>query len=246
MTCRPEAPTSPRRQDRPCATVPLPPTASIWKGKYVMFRWEITSAIARARVIAIVRSDTAERALAVARALLDGGIRVLEVALTTPDGLDVIRALAADLERRGGVLGAGTVLDGETATAAIRAGARFLVSPGLFPEVLRAAHRYGVPVLPGVATPTEIVSALEAGADMVKVFPAEVLGPGFVRAVRAALPQAPLVPTGGVNADNVAEWLRAGAVALGVGGYLTQGDATDMVQRAGTLLAAVRALAPEA
>uniref|UniRef100_UPI002231C717 bifunctional 4-hydroxy-2-oxoglutarate aldolase/2-dehydro-3-deoxy-phosphogluconate aldolase n=1 Tax=Caldinitratiruptor microaerophilus TaxID=671077 RepID=UPI002231C717 len=206
-----------------------------------VYRWEIARRIHEERVVAIVRAGSAEAALRAARAILEGGIRVLEVALTTPGGLEAIRALAGETD--GALVGAGTVLDAETAVAAVRAGARFLVSPGLFPEVVRAGHRHGVPVLPGAATPTEIAAALEAGADLVKVFPASALGPGFVRAVREALPQAPLVPTGGVGADNAAEWLRAGAAALGVGGALTRGDPAGIAARARELVAAVRAAA---
>ncbi len=139
----------------------------------------------------------------------------------------------------GRLVGAGTVLDAPTGRAAILAGARFLVSPAVIPEVIVTGHRYGVPVLPGAQTPIEIQRALEAGSDMVKVFPASQLGPGFISAVRAALPQAPLVPTGGITAGHAASWLTAGAVAVGVGGSLTSGGPAQASERAAELLAAL-------
>ena len=200
-----------------------------------MHHWEVTSTIAEARVVGIIRTADAEEAVQAARAVAAGGIDVLEVALTTRDGLEAIRELRAD----GVLLGAGTVLDAATARLACLAGARFLVTPAVLPEVIEAGHAYGVPVLPGAATPTEILAALRAGADLVKVFPAGQLGPGFVRAVRAALPQAPLVPTGGVDAGNAAQWLAAGAVAVGCGGALTRGSLEDMTKAAVALKQAV-------
>ena len=174
-----------------------------------MHHWEVSAAIAEAKVVGIIRTADAEAAVTAARAVALGGIDVLEVALTTRDGIEALKELRDDDV----LLGAGTVLDAATARLACLAGARFLVTPAVLPEVIEAGHSHGVTVLPGAATPTEILTALRAGADLVKVFPAAQLGPGFVRAVRAALPQAPLVPTGGVDAGNVGEWLAAGAVA---------------------------------
>lgn len=201
------------------------------------WRWEITSRIAERRVVAIVRARTAEEALATATALVDAGLDVIELPLTMRGALGAIEALAA--ARPGALVGAGTVLDEASARAAILAGARFLVSPGLDRDVVATAHRYGAAALPGVQTPTEMVEALSAGADLLKVFPAGQLGPGFVKAVSAPLPQAPLVPTGGVSAENAADWLDAGAVALGVGGALTATTA-GAPERAAELLRAVR------
>lgn len=207
------------------------------------YRWEVSAAIAAERVLAVVRTHSTEAAVQAGRTLIEAGIRVVEVALTTPGGLDAVRELA----RPGGltaddgrVVGAGTVLDATSARLATLAGARFLVSPSIAPDVIEAGHRYGVCVLPGTQTPTEIERALSAGADMVKLFPASSLGPGYLRAVRAALPQAPVVPTGGVDAGNAVEWLEAGAVAVGVGGSLVSGNAEGMAERARELLTAVR------
>ncbi|MBB4662816.1 bifunctional 4-hydroxy-2-oxoglutarate aldolase/2-dehydro-3-deoxy-phosphogluconate aldolase [Conexibacter arvalis] len=200
------------------------------------YRWEATARIARRRVVAIVRAATAAEAEAVADALVDGGLDVVEVSLTTPGALGAIERLA--VRHPDALVGAGTVLDATSARLATLAGARFLVAPSLDREVVATGHRYGAPVLPGVQTPNEIVAALSAGADLVKLFPAAQLGPAHLRAVRAALPQAPIVPTGGVDAANAGEWLAAGAVALGVGGSLTR-DADQAAARAGELLAAV-------
>jgi 2-dehydro-3-deoxyphosphogluconate aldolase / (4S)-4-hydroxy-2-oxoglutarate aldolase len=205
-----------------------------------VYRWEILQAIAGSRVIGIVRTPSRSSALEAGAALLDAGLSVVEIALTTPHGLDAISDLAA-AAGEDQLVGAGTVLDAETARLAIHAGASFIVSPNVSPEVIATAHRCGVPALPGASTPTEIVRALEAGGDMIKLFPAAQLGVSHLRAVRAALPQAPLVPTGGVDSANAADWLAAGAVALGVGGALTSGTTADMQQAARTLLGALPA-----
>jgi 2-dehydro-3-deoxyphosphogluconate aldolase / (4S)-4-hydroxy-2-oxoglutarate aldolase len=200
------------------------------------YRWEITSEIVRRRVMAIVRSDAADEAEAVATALFDAGIDVLEVSLTTPGALGVIERLRSG--HPDALIGAGTVLDGPSAAACIAAGARFLVAPSTSAEVLHIGHRHGVAVAPGCQTPTEIERALSLGADLIKLFPAGALGPGYLRSVLAALPQAPIMATGGVGAHNAREWLEAGAVALGVGGALTS-DVAAARGRADDLLVAV-------
>jgi 2-dehydro-3-deoxyphosphogluconate aldolase / (4S)-4-hydroxy-2-oxoglutarate aldolase len=200
------------------------------------YRWEVTARIARERIVAIVRSASADEAEEVAGALLDAGITVLEISLTTPGALGVIERLAA---RRGdALLGAGTVLDAASARVALLAGARFVVAPTLSPDVIAMGHRYGAPVLPGVQTASEIEAALSAGADILKLFPASTFGPDYLRAIRAALPQAPIMPTGGVGPADAAAWIDAGAVALGVGGSLTA-SASSAGQAAAELLAAI-------
>jgi 2-dehydro-3-deoxyphosphogluconate aldolase/(4S)-4-hydroxy-2-oxoglutarate aldolase len=187
-----------------------------------MLRWEVLAAIAAARVVGIVRESSGEAAVATAGDLLDGGLRVVEVALTTPDGLDAVREVAR-AAGDGAVVGAGTVLDPETARLAVLAGARFLVAPALDPRVGAVAHRYGAAWVPGVQTPTEILTALSAGADAIKLFPASATTPAAMRDVLAALPQAPLIPTGGLGIDDVPAWLEAGAVAVGLGSALSRG-----------------------
>lgn len=200
-----------------------------------MYRWEIVQAVTAQRVFGIVRSAGADEAVAAAQAVLDAGLQAVEVALTTPRALAAVERLTE--QRPDALIGAGTVLDDAAAGAAVRAGARFLVSPNLNPEVIRAGHRYGVPVFPGVTTPSEIVRALEEGADAVKIFPASAVSPSWLRDVRAALPQTPAIPTGGVSIDNAPEWIAAGAVACGMGSALTSGGARAAGERVTTLLA---------
>jgi 2-dehydro-3-deoxyphosphogluconate aldolase/(4S)-4-hydroxy-2-oxoglutarate aldolase len=200
-----------------------------------VYRWEITRAALEQRVFAIVRSDSYEHATAAADTLLGAGITSLEISLTTPYGLEAI----ATLRRETGddcVIGAGTVLDASAARMAVDSGARFLVSPSLDPEVIRTGHRYGIPVFPGVATPTEMVAALELGADALKLFPASGHSPRWLKDVRAALPQAAVVPTGGVTLENAPDWIAAGAVACGMGSALADGDRETVTKRVTELL----------
>ena len=172
-------------------------------------------------VVAVVRAESGEALVKVVEALAEGGVTAAEITFTVPDALDVIR----DARKALGdsvALGAGTVLDPETARAAILAGAEYLVSPVVNLDVIRLARRYDKAVMPGAFTPTEILSAWEAGADVVKVFPADVGGPNYLKAVRGPLPQVRLMPTGGVDLDTAAAFLKAGACCLGVGGTLVE------------------------
>jgi len=170
-------------------------------------------------IVAILRFDDPAPLVEAVTALADGGIAVAEVTLTVPGALEVIREAKRKLGGRV-LLGAGTVLDPETARAALLAGAEFIVSPHLNPDVIRLCRRYDRLVMPGAFTPTEVVAAWEAGADIVKVFPADVLGPGFLKALRGPLPQVKLMPTGGVDLSNATKYLTAGATCLGIGGQL--------------------------
>jgi len=170
-------------------------------------------------IVAVVRFSEPEPLVEVIRALAEGGVTVAEITFTVPNAVDVIREVKRQLGDRV-LLGAGTVLDPETARMAILAGAEFIVAPNTNPEVIRLCRRYDKLVMPGAFTPTEIVAAWEAGADVVKVFPADVLGPAFFRAMRGPLPQIKLMPTGGVDLNTASEFLAAGAVCLGVGGQL--------------------------
>ncbi|MDT8910680.1 bifunctional 4-hydroxy-2-oxoglutarate aldolase/2-dehydro-3-deoxy-phosphogluconate aldolase [Amycolatopsis sp. PS_44_ISF1] len=198
------------------------------------YRWEITHAMLRQGVVGIVRTPDAASAVAAARSVLDAGLHSVELPLTNPGALAAIEELTAAYPDA--IIGAGTVLDETAAVLAIRAGARFLVSPSVDTGVIRAARRYGAAALPGAGSVTEIVRALEEGADAVKVFPASALGPQWVTDVRAALPQAPLVPTGGVALEAVPSWLAAGAVACGLGSALTRGTAEDIRARVAALV----------
>jgi 2-dehydro-3-deoxyphosphogluconate aldolase/(4S)-4-hydroxy-2-oxoglutarate aldolase len=192
-----------------------------------MLRHEIVGTIVEAGLVAIVRTSSADEAVKVADACAEGGVTALEITFTVPGAARVIETLRSRHESGGGpIVGAGTVLDAETARIAILAGASYIVAPSLNRDTARLCLRYQVPYLPGAATIVEIVDAMEAGADIIKVFPGETLGPAFIKAVKAPLPQAPLMPTGGVQLDNVADWIKAGAVALGVGSHLTAGART--------------------
>ena len=171
-------------------------------------------------IIAVVRAKSAAQAGAMAGALIAGGILAVEITLTTPDAAAAIR----EANRRFGaeaLIGAGTVLDGESCRAVLAAGAQFVVSPILRPELVPLAHALGKPVMLGAYTPTEAQLAHEAGADFIKIFPADALGPGYVKALHGPLPHLRVVPTGGVDLANVAEFLRSGCAAVGVGSSLT-------------------------
>ena len=172
-------------------------------------------------IVAVVRSRDSRQLVEVAQALADGGVTVIEITMTVPNALEVVRQVRRELGDRV-LLGAGTILDPETGRAALLAGAEYLVAPTLNLELIRLCRRYSKPVMPGAFTPTEILSAWEAGADVVKVFPADVVGPAFFKALRGPLPQVRLMPTGGVDLKTAADFLRAGACCLGVGGQLVE------------------------
>jgi 2-dehydro-3-deoxyphosphogluconate aldolase/(4S)-4-hydroxy-2-oxoglutarate aldolase len=183
----------------------------------------VVQRICTSGLVAIVRTTGAGDALRIAEACAEAGVAALEVTFTVPGAAGVLEQLTKHHEPASLAIGAGTVLDPETARIAILSGAEFLVGPSLSPGVARMAGRYQIPYMPGAGTVAEVIAGMEAGAAIIKVFPGEVLGPAFLKAVRGPLPHAPLMPTGGVSLDNAAEWIRAGAVALGVGGNLTSG-----------------------
>ncbi|MCH8008148.1 MAG: bifunctional 4-hydroxy-2-oxoglutarate aldolase/2-dehydro-3-deoxy-phosphogluconate aldolase [Chloroflexi bacterium] len=178
-------------------------------------------------IVAILRATSGERLAAVAEALYEGGIDVIEVTFTVPDVLEVLAAVRKRLGDRI-LMGAGTVLDAETARVAILAGAEFIVSPTVNAAVIRLCRRYDKVVMPGAFTPTEVLAAWEAGADVVKVFPADVGGPAYLKALHGPLPQIRLMPTGGVNLQTLPDYVKAGACAVGLGGALvSQHDIRD-------------------
>ena len=210
-----------------------------------MNRSEITQELLDAGAIAVIRMREADRILQVARALLRGGVRALEVTMTVPGALACIESIDQELGDEV-LLGVGSVTDAKTAHQAIDAGARYVLSPVFKPEVIQAAHERGCPAVPGAFTPTEILAAHEAGADLVKVFPADVLGMPFFKAVLAPLPYLRLIPTGGVSLTNAGEWLQAGAAAVGIGGALldrsaiASGDYEKLTENAEVLMSGVR------
>ena len=179
--------------------------------------------IVESGLVAVVRAENSDQAARIAEACARGGVAAIEITFTVPGAAVVIEDLAKKCKSDEILLGAGTVLDPETARAAILAGAQFVVSPSLNVETARLCNRYQVPYMPGAGTVREVVEAMEYGADIVKIFPGGTLGPAFVKAVKGPLPQACLMPTGGVSLENVAEWIKAGCVAVGVGGNLTRG-----------------------
>lgn len=205
--------------------------------------------LARARttgILAVLRAPSPEQALEASEAILRGGVSGIEVTFSTPDAPAVIRELIA---RHGDTayIGAGTVTTAEQVTQAADAGAAFLVSPGTLPDLTRAMLDTGRVVMTGAMTPTEVMGALELGVDVVKIFPASLGGPSYLGALRGPFPDAPLMPTGGVKPDNLADWFAAGAVAVGAGGDLANGaaiangDWADIEQRAARFAAALAA-----
>jgi 2-dehydro-3-deoxyphosphogluconate aldolase/(4S)-4-hydroxy-2-oxoglutarate aldolase len=177
-------------------------------------------------VVAVIRMKDAAKLRRVVDAIAAGGVRAIEVTMTVPGAIELIAMLARSLPSEI-VLGAGTVTDAATARAVIDAGARYVVSPVFRREVIAACHERDVASAPGCFTPTEILDAHDFGADVIKIFPATALGPQFIKDVRAPLPQVRLMPTGGVSLDNAGEWIKAGAVAVGVGSALLDTKAID-------------------
>ncbi|MEV5508281.1 bifunctional 4-hydroxy-2-oxoglutarate aldolase/2-dehydro-3-deoxy-phosphogluconate aldolase [Streptomyces orinoci] len=207
-----------------------------------MYRWEITRAALAQRVLAVVHGESYDQAAEIAGTLVSAGITSVEIALTTPFALEAVATLSREVGDEA-LIGAGTVLDGHSARMAVEAGARFLASPSLDAEVLRTGHRYGVPVFPGAGTPTEILRALELGADAVKLFPASSHRPGGLREIHAELPQAAMVPSGDIEVDSAPEWIAAGAAAIGLGASLSEGDRDSVTKRVGELLTRLEAAA---
>jgi 2-dehydro-3-deoxyphosphogluconate aldolase/(4S)-4-hydroxy-2-oxoglutarate aldolase len=184
---------------------------------------EALDAILKVGVVAIVRLDSSAQLQQAAEAIQAGGLRAIEFTMTTPGALDTLREAAKHLNENT-VLGAGTVLDAETARAVILAGAKFIVAPNFNPDVIATARRYSVAVIPGAWTPTEIVAAWDSGADIIKIFPASIGGPELIKALRGPLPQIKMIPTGGVDLDTAAAFIKAGSCAVAVGGNLVDKD----------------------
>ena len=182
--------------------------------------------IKKASIIAVIRAENSRDAFLTAEAVRKGGIDVIEITFTVPNALKVIEELRQAYGANEILIGAGTVLDSETARAALLSGADFVISPCFNNELLRLCNRYQILCIPGAMTVTEIVTAMDAGADIVKVFPGNVLGPGFIKAVKGPLPHARLIPTGGVDLNNLDLWIRSGSMGVGVGGKLTKGAET--------------------
>jgi 2-dehydro-3-deoxyphosphogluconate aldolase/(4S)-4-hydroxy-2-oxoglutarate aldolase len=184
--------------------------------------------IIKSGVVGVIRANSAEELMNITLALSKGGVKALEITMTSPGALETIKAVTSELGD-GAIIGVGSVLDSETARAAILAGAQFVVSPVFKPEIVELCRRYDKICIPGAFTPTEILSAWEAGADVVKIFPATKLGPGYIKDLKGPLPQIKVTPTGGVNLENTADFIKAGAEFVGVGGAMV--DKTLVAQK---------------
>ncbi|MCC3373274.1 bifunctional 2-keto-4-hydroxyglutarate aldolase/2-keto-3-deoxy-6-phosphogluconate aldolase [Cohnella sp. REN36] len=215
-----------------------------------MRKWKLIESIVEQGVVAVLRGKDADEVAEMAEQAIAGGIKVIEVTMTVPSALKAIERLAAKYDSRSddpdrfAVIGVGTVLDPETARAAILSGAEFVVGPSLNPATVALCNRYRVPIMPGVMTIKEIQEALELGVDIVKLFPSS--SPSMIKAIKGPLPQANLMPTGGVTLDNLGEWIAAGAVAVGIGSDLTneavrRGDLSLIAARAAQYVEAFRA-----
>ena len=187
---------------------------------------KILTQIKDSGLVAVVRAETEEDAIKISNACLKGGCTSIELTFTVPGADKVIASLAKKYPNGEMMIGAGTVLDSETARIAILAGANFIVSPAFNLDTAKLCNRYRIPYIPGCATITEVITAMEAGADIVKIFPADLYGTKIIKDIKGPLPQAQMMPTGGVDADNVGEWIKAGVVCVGAGSSLTKGAKT--------------------
>ena len=207
---------------------------------------EVVRRIGVAGWVAIVRCDSSDEALRIGEGCAQGGAAAVEVTFSVPNATDVIRALADRFSASDLLVGAGTVLNPAMARLAIESGAQYIISPHFNPATVGFCVQEAIAVMPGAMTPTEIVAAHDAGADVIKVFPGEIVGPAFIRAVRAPLPHIPLMPTGGVTLDNLKQWFDAGVFAVGIGSYVSApakaGDIAGVANRAGELTARIRAI----
>ena len=206
---------------------------------------EVLRIILDGGIIAVIRAPDVERGYNLAEAAHRGGINALEITMTVPGALDVIRDLAARYSGSNVIIGAGTVLDAETARLAILAGAEYLICPHFNPDIVRMCHRYRKVCIPGAMSVKEVVDVLESGADAIKIFPASLFGPEIIKAIKGPLPQAMMIPTGGVRLDNVGEWFKAGVAAVAVGGELTKealakGDYGILEQKAKEFVTRIR------
>lgn len=188
-----------------------------------MKKFEIYQAVKEEGVVVVIRGDSVEQAIKTVEACYAGGIKIMEVTFTVPRADEIIKTLVDKYKGTDMIVGAGTVLDPETARAAILAGAQFVVSPALNVETIKLCNRYGVAVMSGIFTPTEAITALEYGVDILKLFPGDVATPKGLKALKGPLPQANIMPTGGVSLENVDEWFKAGAYAVGAGSFITKG-----------------------
>lgn len=209
-----------------------------------MKRMETIKNIMDNGVVAVVRAESKEQGIKLVEAIKAGGIKSLEITMTVPGALDIIKELAEIYKDQDMLIGAGTVLDPETARLCILAGASYIVSPNFNPDTVKLCNRYRVAVMPGIMTVKEAIEALELGVEVLKVFPGNAFGPSIISSFKGPLPQANFMPTGGVNLDNIKDWIKSGAVAVGTGGDLTKGaktgDYAAVTKAAAEFVAAVK------
>lgn len=198
-----------------------------------MYRYKILNKMIGSRLAVVIRGDTLEEAEKVATACIDGGITSLEVTFTVPKANQLLEILTS--KYRNVIIGAGTVLDSETARIAILAGAKFIVSPTFDKDTAKLCNRYSIPYLPGCMTVNEMVQAMEYGASIVKLFPGQLYDPSFIRSVKGPLPHVQIMPTGGINLDNIQSWIQAGAELVGVGGEITGPSKIGDIQKVQSL-----------
>lgn len=191
-----------------------------------MDKEKVLTRITDVGIVAVVRAENADVARRITDACIEGGVAAIEVTFTVPRAHTVIEEIAKQYKPEDIILGAGTVMDSETARIALLSGAQYIVSPYLNLETVKLCNRYRVPCMPGAMSIRETVEAMEAGADIVKIFPGELFGPKIIKSIKGPIPYAKMMPTGGVDLDNVGEWIKAGAVAVGAGGALTGGAKT--------------------
>jgi len=203
----------------------------------------IVDNIIKSGLVAVVRAKSADEALKIVGALQKGGVKAIEITYTVPGATKVIEALKAEYKNTDMIIGAGTVLDPETARIAILAGAEFVVSPYLNTDMVKLANRYDIPSMPGAMTIKEVVEAMECGASIIKAFPGDVLGIKFIKSILGPLPHAKLMPTGGVDINNVGDWIKAGCIAIGAGSNLTAhsktGEYDKIIDAAKEFIAAI-------
>lgn len=195
-----------------------------------MKRIETIQSLVDCGVVAVLRGNR-EEVLKVAKAAVDGGIKAIEITMTVPGAIDVLKEMQSLPWAKEAVIGLGTVLDRETAIIGIHSGAEFIVSPHFNEDVVKACHRYQVPVMPGVLTVAEAVQALESGCEIVKLFPGDLGGPKHIKNMKGPLPQVNVMPTGGVDENNLHAWIEAGAVAVGIGSQLTKAGGAELNER---------------
>lgn len=203
-----------------------------------MSKYQVLNRVHELGIVPVIRGNSKDEALGYCKALIDGGIDILEVTFTIPNALDVFKELKDQLPDTA-TLGAGTVMDATTARLAILNGAKFIVSPGFSEEVAKMCNLYQVPYMPGCMTFTEMTKALEYGVDLIKLFPGSLPGPSYVKAIHGPLPQANIMPTGGVSLDNIADWFAAGVFAVGAGSNLVKGSHDEIVDQSKKYLAKI-------